>query len=61
MQPDLETRSALVFGGTGVVGSAAALVVQGIEVAEIVCATRVQAHTLTSFARVDGTAITYPP
>lgn len=38
-----------------------ALVVHGIEVAEIVSATRVQAHTLTPLARVDGTAITYPP
>ena len=38
-----------------------ALVVHGIHVAEIVSATHVQAHTLTSFARVDGTVITYPP
>jgi uncharacterized protein (DUF488 family) len=37
-----------------------ALVVRGIRVEEIVSAKRVQAHTLTSFARVDGTAITYP-
>jgi len=38
-----------------------ALVVHGIRAAEIISATRVQAHTLTSFARVDGTVITYSP
>ena len=38
-----------------------ALVVRGIRVKEIVSAKRAQAHTVTSFAQVDGTAITYPP
>ena len=38
-----------------------ALVVHGIRAEEIISATRVQAHALTPFARVDGTAITYPP
>ncbi len=38
-----------------------ALVVHGIRAEEIISATRLQIHTLTSFARVDGTAITYPP
>ena len=38
-----------------------ALVVHGIRVEEIISATRLQVHTLTSFARVGGTAITYPP
>ena len=38
-----------------------ALVVHGIRAAEIINATRVQVHTLTPFARVDGTAVTYPP
>jgi uncharacterized protein (DUF488 family) len=38
-----------------------ALVVHGIRVEEIISATRRQVHGLTPFARVDGTAITYPP
>ena len=38
-----------------------ALVVHGIPVEEILNRTRCQAHALTPFARVDGTAITYPP
>ena len=38
-----------------------ALVVHGIRAEEIVSATRLQVHTLSSFARVDGTEITYPP
>ncbi len=38
-----------------------ALVVHGIDAEEIVSATRLQAHKLTSFARVEGAAITYPP
>jgi uncharacterized protein (DUF488 family) len=38
-----------------------ALVVHGIRAEEIISATRLQAHTLTPFARVDGTVITYPP
>ena len=38
-----------------------ALVVNGIRAEEIINATRVQEHTLTPFARVDGTAVTYPP
>jgi uncharacterized protein (DUF488 family) len=38
-----------------------ALVVHGIRAAEIINATSVQEHTLTPFARVDGTVITYPP
>jgi uncharacterized protein (DUF488 family) len=38
-----------------------ALVVHGIHAAEIINATRVQVHTLTPFARVDGTVVTYPP
>jgi uncharacterized protein (DUF488 family) len=38
-----------------------ALVVHGIRAEEIISATRLQAHTLTSFASVDGTVITYPP
>jgi uncharacterized protein (DUF488 family) len=38
-----------------------ALVVRGIRAAEIINATRVQVHTLTPFARVDGTVVTYPP
>jgi uncharacterized protein (DUF488 family) len=37
-----------------------ALVVNGIRAEEIINATRLQAHTLTPFAKVDGTAITYP-
>jgi uncharacterized protein (DUF488 family) len=38
-----------------------ALVVHGIRAAEIINETRVQVHTLTPFARVDGTVVTYPP
>jgi uncharacterized protein (DUF488 family) len=38
-----------------------ALVVHGIRVEEIINRTRCQVHALTSFARVDGTKITYPP
>lgn len=37
-----------------------ALVVRGIRVEEILSAKRAQVHAVTSFARVDGTAITYP-
>lgn len=38
-----------------------ALVVHGIRAEEIINATRLQVHTLTPFASVDGMAITYPP
>jgi uncharacterized protein (DUF488 family) len=38
-----------------------ALLIRGIRVEEIVSETRRQKHTLTPFAKVDGTAITYPP
>ncbi|HEU0233585.1 MAG TPA: DUF488 domain-containing protein [Gallionella sp.] len=38
-----------------------ALVVHGLRVEEIISQTRCQMHELTSFARVNGTAITYPP
>jgi uncharacterized protein (DUF488 family) len=38
-----------------------ALVVHGIRVEEIISGTHSQAHALTPFARVKGTAITYPP
>jgi uncharacterized protein (DUF488 family) len=38
-----------------------ALMVHDIRVEEIISATRLQVHTLTAFARVDGTVITYPP
>jgi uncharacterized protein (DUF488 family) len=38
-----------------------ALVVHGICAKEIINAVRLQLHTLTSFAKVDGTVITYPP
>ncbi len=38
-----------------------ALMVHGIRVEEIISETRRQLHTLTPFAKVDGTAITYPP
>jgi uncharacterized protein (DUF488 family) len=37
-----------------------ALVIHGVRVEEIINETRRQLHTLTSFAKVDGTAITYP-
>lgn len=38
-----------------------ALLVQGVPSAEIVSATRLQAHGLTSFAHVEGGALSYPP
>ena len=38
-----------------------ALTVHGIRAEEIINATRLQVHTLTSFAQVDGVVITYPP
>ena len=37
-----------------------ALVSRGIPVEEIISATRTQPHAMTSFARVEGTTITYP-
>src|SRR5437764_14885504 len=37
-----------------------ALLVRGIRTEDIVSATRRQVHALTSFAKVQGTAITYP-
>lgn len=38
-----------------------ALMVHGVRVEEIVSETRRQTHALTSFARVDGTKLVYPP
>ena len=38
-----------------------ALVARGVEADEIVSETRATPHKLTSFARVEGTAVTYPP
>jgi uncharacterized protein (DUF488 family) len=38
-----------------------ALVVHGLRAEEIISRTRRQVHVLTSFARVTGTTITYPP
>ena len=38
-----------------------ALLVRGIEVLDIFSKTKASAHTLTSFARIEGTTITYPP
>jgi uncharacterized protein (DUF488 family) len=38
-----------------------ALVVRSLRVEEIISRTRRQVHVLTSFARVTGTTITYPP
>lgn len=38
-----------------------ALLVHGVPVAEIASAARLQPHKLTPFARVAGSAITYPP
>ena len=38
-----------------------ALLVRGVRVEEIISETRRQAHMLTSFAKVDGTSIIYPP
>ena len=37
-----------------------ALVARGIRAEEIISATRLQVHTLTPFARVDGVVLTYP-
>ena len=37
-----------------------ALVTRGIRVEEIISATRTQTHAMTSFARVEGTTVTYP-
>ena len=37
-----------------------ALLVRGVRVEDIMSPTRRQTHTLTSFAKVDGTMITYP-
>ena len=37
-----------------------ALVVRGLRVDEIISATRTQPHVMTSFARIEGTTITYP-
>ena len=38
-----------------------ALLARGVAPEEIVSETRTDPHKLTSFARVDGTAVTYPP
>jgi uncharacterized protein (DUF488 family) len=38
-----------------------ALVVHGLRVEEIISMSRREVHVLTRFARVSGTAITYPP
>jgi uncharacterized protein (DUF488 family) len=38
-----------------------ALVVHGIRAEEILGPTRTQAHALASFAKLEGTNITYPP
>jgi uncharacterized protein (DUF488 family) len=38
-----------------------ALVVRGVDALEIASDTRVRPHTLTPFAHVEGTEITYPP
>ncbi|MBV9550399.1 MAG: DUF488 domain-containing protein [Alphaproteobacteria bacterium] len=38
-----------------------ALNVQGVPVVEIMSQTAARLHTLTPFARVDGTSLTYPP
>jgi uncharacterized protein (DUF488 family) len=38
-----------------------ALVVHGVRALEIASPTRLQDHKLTKFAKVEGTAITYPP
>ncbi|GAA4011752.1 hypothetical protein GCM10022631_24800 [Deinococcus rubellus] len=38
-----------------------ALVVRGVSVQEIVSPARLQTHRLTSFARVEGWTIIYPP
>lgn len=38
-----------------------ALTVHGLHVEEIISGSRTQVHALTSFARVNGTVVTYPP
>lgn len=38
-----------------------ALTVRGVEVLDIMTPKSAKPHTLTSFARVDGTTVTYPP
>jgi uncharacterized protein (DUF488 family) len=38
-----------------------ALLIRGVRVEEIISETRRQTHMLTSFAKVDGTSIIYPP
>ncbi len=38
-----------------------ALLVHGTHVEEIISRTRLQSHALTSFAKIDGMTITYPP
>lgn len=38
-----------------------ALIVRGVEVLDIMTAKSAKPHTLTSFARVDGMRVTYPP
>lgn len=38
-----------------------ALLVRGIAVEDLMTPTRSQPHTLTSFAKVEGTRVTYPP
>jgi uncharacterized protein (DUF488 family) len=38
-----------------------ALLARGIVAQEIASETRTTPHALTSFARIDGTAVTYPP
>jgi uncharacterized protein (DUF488 family) len=41
--------------------SADALLVRGIESREIISRVRTRTHALTSWARVSGTQVTYPP
>src|SRR5206468_9281159 len=38
-----------------------ALAVRGIQVTHVTSPTRAQPHSLTTFAKVEGTPITYPP
>jgi uncharacterized protein (DUF488 family) len=38
-----------------------ALKARGIEVEDIMSATQTKEHVLTSFAKVEGTQVTYPP
>ena len=38
-----------------------ALIVRGVEVIDILSATKSQEHRLTAWARVEGTRVTYPP